>query len=91
MAISENTEKDINHGLDSCVALRIHGGESKEVARQHCLEMFKDLKIREAFECGANPKIIGKLVFDWDCVHDPRMKWFRDKHKLKKLNKVIVA
>jgi len=53
--------------------------------------MFRDPKIREAFEHGADPKVIGKLVFDWDCIHDPRMKWFRDKDKLKKLNKVIPA
>jgi len=67
--------EDIYHGLDSCVAVRTLGGETKEVARKHCLMMFTDPNIKAAFENDAEPGLIGLLLHKWNVANDPRSQY----------------
>lgn len=70
--------EDVYTALDSCMAIRELGGETKEVARRHCLSMFSNDSIKQAFEDEASPEIIGRMLSDWNFAHLPKYKWWRD-------------
>jgi len=77
--------EDIYYGLNMCVDMRCLGGESKEVARGYCLRMFKDdPNIKAAFDDDADPQIIARLVLDWEHLHHPSQKWWREDRDIKK-------
>jgi len=72
--------EDVFTGLDRCIQMRTTCAytESQEEARNYCLRMFQDPNIKSAFENDADPEIVGRLVYDWECLHHPKMKWWRD-------------